>query len=36
MCVDGGITALNEKEKKDYHIGSEWREKGQSSSGAES
>lgn len=36
MCVDGGITALNEKEKKDYHIGSEWREKGQSSSGAAS
>lgn len=36
MCVDGGITALNEKEKKDYHIGSEWREKDQSSSGVAS
>lgn len=34
MCVDGGITAVNKKEKKDYHIFSEWREKGRSSSGA--
>lgn len=36
MCVDEGLTALNETEKKDYHIYSEWREKDQSSSGAES
>lgn len=36
MCVDEGFTALNETEKKDYHIYSEWREKDQSSSGAES
>lgn len=35
MCVDEGFTALNETEKKDYHIYSEWREKDQSSSGAE-
>lgn len=25
MCVDEGFTALNETEKKDYHIYSEWR-----------
>ena len=36
MCADEGLTALNETEKKDYHIYSEWREKDQSSSGAES
>lgn len=34
MCVGRGVTAFNEKKKKDYHIWSEWREKGHSSSGA--
>ena len=36
MCADEGLTALNDTETKDYHIYSEWREKDQSSSGAES